>query len=88
MGIIYLHIYTVTLRRQDGFIPNPQSNWTNYKTKLIYQASIGNLDVEDFHDWIKNIENFLDYKNTWEEKVALKLKGGDVHRMKRSNWLH
>lgn len=40
----------------------------------------GNLDVEDFFNWIKNVESFFDYMNTPEENkvklVALKLKGG------------
>ncbi|KAA0032067.1 reverse transcriptase [Cucumis melo var. makuwa] len=40
----------------------------------------GRIDVENFLDWIKNIENLFDYSNTSEHKkvrlVALKLQGG------------
>jgi hypothetical protein len=40
----------------------------------------GRLQIEDFIDWIKNVENFFEYMNIQEHKqvklVAYKLKGG------------
>ena len=48
--------------------------------KVDLSSFSGNLDVEAFLDWVKNVESFFEYMEIAEDKkvkmVALKLKSG------------
>lgn len=59
---------------------NRGQNSQEFKMKMDLPCFDGRLHIEDFLDWIHNVENFFDYleipENRQVKLVAYKLKGG------------
>lgn len=56
------------------------SESTDYKIKIDIPCFDGHLHIEDFLDWLQNVESFLDYMDIYEfqqvKLVTYKLRGG------------
>lgn len=60
--------------------PRHHRSRSDYRIKIDLPYFDGNMDIEDFLDWIQTVEKFFDYMRVPESKqvrlVAYKLKGG------------
>ncbi|KAJ4719082.1 RNA-directed DNA polymerase [Melia azedarach] len=65
---------------RDSVRTRRSGNYSNYKVNLDLLVFKGSLHVEDFLDWLADVENYFDYMDILDERkvklIAMKLKGG------------